>query len=243
MVRDEQSAAYMPYAPAAPVLSLIHRLREGRLPDPLTVQILPSVGIAEGNADRVHKAIQHLGLIDEDGVQTAAAASLARVATSEYEETLRNLVTNAYSAVFSIVDPRVDTEIQIQDAFRPYQPAAQRARMVSLFSALCRESGIIEGGPVDARVRRVRAPRSTSTTRKPASTSTELRNPASTSAPVDDLATPTGAGGAVDLRLLAAIIQQIPRDGRWSQGRRDRWISAMTSAVDLVTEVIESEQA
>jgi ABC-type sulfate transport system substrate-binding protein len=47
---------------------------------------------------------------------------------------------------------------------------------------------------------------------------------------------PTDSGGA-DYRLLAALMQQLPKDGKWSKARRDRWIQAISASVDLLVEI------
>jgi hypothetical protein len=32
-------------------------------------------------------------------------------------------------------------------------------------------------------------------------------------------------------------MQQLPKDGRWTQARRDRWIAAFEANVDLLVEI------
>ena len=48
--------------------------------------------------------------------------------------------------------------------------------------------------------------------------------------------------GGQDYRMLGELIRQLPRDGRWTTGKRDRWIQAVTATVDLlVTQVADHE--
>lgn len=42
-----------------------------------------------------------------------------------------------------------------------------------------------------------------------------------------------------DYRLIAAVVQQLPRSAAWTQKQRDRWIVLMTACVDLMVEVVE----
>ena len=42
-----------------------------------------------------------------------------------------------------------------------------------------------------------------------------------------------------DYRLLVSLIQQLPETGTWSQGKRDKWVQAMTANVDLLVTVEE----
>ena len=40
-----------------------------------------------------------------------------------------------------------------------------------------------------------------------------------------------------DYRVISALMQQLPINGKWSQSKRDRWIQAVTAAADFLTEV------
>lgn len=40
----------------------------------------------------------------------------------------------------------------------------------------------------------------------------------------------------LDYRPLSAVIQQLPRDGKWTQAHRDNWLRAMKAVVDLLVE-------
>lgn len=222
---------YMPYAPASPVLNVIRRIRDGRLPDPLTLTNLQQLGVAEGNADRVQKALRFLGLIDAQHRRTETFTRLGRASTDEYPRALAEVLQAAYAPVLQIVNPAEDTDIAVQDAFRGYEPAGQRPRMVSLFLALSKEAGLVDGGPVPARQQ---------TRRSPGRTPTASRTrPSTVEADAPSAATPDEPTTLADYRLLVSLINQLPRDGRWSKARRDRWIQAVTANVDLLVEVEE----
>lgn len=230
----ETGTVYMPYAPASSVLQVIRRMRDGRLPDPLSLGALHQLGVAEGNADRVQKALRFLGLVDEENRRTDVFNRLARVSTEEYPRALAEIVQNAYAPILQIVNPDEDPELAVHDAFRGYDPAGQRVRMVGLFYALCREAEIISGGPV----KRTPTPR----TRKPAQTSTPRSRAAAENVPVAAIAEAPVSGEdqqLPDYRLIANLIHQLPRDAKWTQARRDRWIQALTASVDLLVEIDE----
>jgi len=43
------------------------------------------------------------------------------------------------------------------------------------------------------------------------------------------------------LILVSAIVQQLPREGKWTASKRQHWMDAMTSAIDLLIEVSPDE--
>jgi hypothetical protein len=226
-----EDSNFMPYAPVEPVMRVIRRFRERGLPDPLTRKSLPTLGIAEGNADRVEKALTFLRLIDEEGRRTQTFDRLGKASTEEYPTVLAEVVRAAYAPILAIVDPSSDTDIAINDAFRPYEPSGQRGRMVSLFAGLCKEAGIIEGGPV---TRQPKAKRIGSTTKG------AMRVPSDQTSHLEiGKRESEESGASLDLRLLSALIQQLPKDGHWSSARRDRWIQAVTATVDLLIDTDE----
>ena len=131
-----------PYAPLGNVLTVIRRLRERGVPVPVTKDALTVLGIPEGNAPRTLQALKLLGLVAEDGGLSPQAERLRRASTEEYPETLAEIIREAYAPVFAVVDPATDTEVRVSDAFRQFDPATQRGRMVTLFLGLCAEAGI-----------------------------------------------------------------------------------------------------
>ena len=123
----------MPYAPVNNVLSVIRRLRDYGLQEVLNLGELERIGIPTGNAPRTLAALRFLRLVDEDGRRTPAFDRLGRAKSEEYTETLAEIIRDAYSEVFGIVDPAQNTEIEIADAFRGFEPSRQRNRMITLF--------------------------------------------------------------------------------------------------------------
>lgn len=231
MTNDTDNLA--PYAPAKSVLAVLRRFREaGGLPEPLIASALPAVGVPESMAPRTHAALRFLKLVDEGGNRTAAFERLKRATTDEYPEQLAEIVRAAYLAVFSIVNPAEHDDIALADAFRQYEPSAQRTKMIRLFRALCEEAGIIS----PARKRTVStAPRSVVPRKSPeqAHDEAELKQFARAEA--------AALAPAYDNTLIAALVQQLPRDARWTAERREKWLQAMASTIDLLFSVTATE--
>ncbi len=238
-VARDITETYMPYAPAQPVLAVIRRMREGRLPELLPVTALPQLGVAEGNADRVHKALRFLDLLDEDGRRTPTFDRLGRVSTDEYPGTLSEIVQGAYAPILTIVNPADSTDVAQFDAFRRYEPSGQRSRMVALFQALCREAGLIPGGPLPARARQVPAPRDRRGGSPAGNYSPRNKATGKATLPADEGSTLPPMSDQADYGILASLIQQLPSSATWTQAKRDRWLKAMTANLDLLVTVDE----
>lgn len=39
------------------------------------------------------------------------------------------------------------------------------------------------------------------------------------------------------MRLMQLFLQQLPRDGKWTWAKRQRWIGAVTATLDFVIEI------
>jgi Family of unknown function (DUF5343) len=232
-VQTLQADDYMPYAPAKPVLDIVRRIRERSLPEVLSRKELQRLGAAEGNSDRIQKALQFLDLIDQSGKRTANFDRIGKASTSEYPLVFAEIVRAAYARILAIVDPRADTDIAINDAFRHYEPAGQRSQMVGLFMALCREAGLADAAAPQRRALvRKEATASAAPPRRRNERKEKVVERDQDSSVSDD------APGS-DYRLLSALIQQLPRDGKWTGTRRDRWLQAFTANIDLLVEVVE----
>jgi hypothetical protein len=131
-----------PYAAAANVLGTLRRCRTRNLPDKVDNDFIRLAGVPEVVLSRVASTFRFLGFTDDDDQPTDTLRALAAAPEEQYREILAGAIRNAYETDFARIDPAHDTQKQIIDAFRPYQPRSQTSRMVMLFLALCREAGI-----------------------------------------------------------------------------------------------------
>ena len=229
-VADED---YAPYAPYKAVHDVVSRYRDRGLPNPLTPTALEQVGVSVGMTARTLRALRFLGLVDEDGNRLEPFERLKRATSEEYPAQLAEVVRAAYLSVFTIVDPAVDSDTTVADAFRRFEPSAQRERMIALFRSLCEEAGIITSAPRarSQAQRRADTPQRT----KAAPPKPQPETPAQQQEHRDEEI-------AADYRLISALIQQLPRDGGWTSERRERWLQALTAAVDLLFVVQEEAE-
>jgi len=140
MLIDEPT--FVPYAPGNKTVHVVQRIHQGTIPQTLNESALVSLGVAAGNADRVQKALRFLGLTDAEFHLTDLATKLRKATSDEYRPLLGQILKGAYEPVFVSYDPAIATGIELDNAFKPYDPAGQRPNMIALFMALCREAGL-----------------------------------------------------------------------------------------------------
>jgi hypothetical protein len=219
---------YAPYTSARAIVDVIKRYRERGLPEPVTESALEQIGIPPSLLGLTFRALLFLALVDEGGFKTESFDQLRRASTEEYPNILAGIVRKAYLPVFTIVDPVQDDETAVADAFRRYDPANQRAKMVRLFMGLCQEAQII--------TRKTKRLRISSKLERP---KIKAESPISKTTRETVNSAPSKEDIGTDYRLISAVIQHLPRKGYWSSEERKRWLGAMTSAVDLIIQVQE----
>lgn len=220
---------FMPYPPASKTVGVVGRIHAGTATTNLSIKQLTSFGVAEGNADRVQKALRFLGLIDAEANLTDLAMRLRKATSDEYQPLLAEIVQGAYAPVFvAYPDPAILTPIDLNNAFKLYDPAGQRANMIALFMALCREAGL---APAEG----VRHPRATGT--KPPKDRT-VPKPALLAPPAQPPPPPTPPitesiifHPAIDTFLREA--RKIAESDDWSLADRERIVSGFSTLLDL----------
>lgn len=214
-----------PYAPARNVLDVVHRMRDRGLPETVDLTTLGTIGIPEGNQARTLAALKFLGLVNEDNTRSELFTRLGRASTDEYPQLMAEILRDAYAPVFEIVEPGENTETQVFDAFRRYEPASQRQRMVTLFMTLCAEAGIVSQDAIQTRKPSAQPRRNTPRAGRTPKSATTAKTRVNTN---ED---------GPDLRAIHGWIDQLPPEGWWTAAKRDRWLNALTAAVDYAIEV------
>ncbi|MBA3842032.1 MAG: DUF5343 domain-containing protein [Actinobacteria bacterium] len=131
-----------PYAPIAHVLRAIDHYRE-KAPAAMTKELLMKLGYPDSYATRTLRALRLFELVDDAGVPMDAFKELRRASDTEFPARLEQVIRTAYSEVFEVVDPATAAEAAVDNAFRFYNPGAQRERMVVLFMGLCEAAGML----------------------------------------------------------------------------------------------------
>lgn len=238
-----------PYAPYGNVLTVINQMRDRGLKEPVTMQLITTAGVAEGNASRTIQALRFLNLIDEEGYHTPNFHLLENAPSEEYPEVLGQILKDAYKNVFMVLDPATATDDRLQNAFRYYQPKAQRQRMISLFKGLCREAGLMPGGSEP--IKRTRsAPSGKPTTPLGSSRKQSMTDSSTSQRPLDNTIVSSQPSNhyqpdiSQEYPLLLSLLQQLPKgqEKYWTKERRERWLQAVTANIDLLIDVKEEER-
>jgi hypothetical protein len=172
---------------------------------------------------RTLQALIALELIDESLMPTETLENLRRVPEPEFKSQLGAWIKNVYADVLMFVDPS-DTESDVRDAFRAYNPVGQQSRMIALFLGLCRAA--------DLRSDDQSAPKSRVRTRQ--------SRPAAGLAKKEKQSAPPVQHRQSGLpRAVAGLIESLPASGKWTQADRDKFITTFTAVLDFSYDVVE----
>jgi hypothetical protein len=216
-----------PYAPSSAVLEIIERYRNRGLVFPVTHDVLARAGVSSSLIPRTMQALQTLDLFKDNGNPTETLEGIRLAPEAEYKKRLEDWIKGAYADVFAFVDPAVDDETRIRDAFRNYSPIAQQPRMVTLFKGLCTAAGIMSEKARTPRVSTASRPKTYAA--PPRSNGTRIVNQKNTiSKPT------TGLPPA-----LAGLLESLPSDG-WTLGERDKFVTTFKAVLDYVIPVVKA---
>jgi hypothetical protein len=218
-----------PYAPPTAVLDLIDRYRNRGMQTPLNSDVLGRAGVSESLIARTLQTLSTLDLIDEAGKPTPTFEAIRLAPEAEYKIKLEEWLKGAYADVFSFVDPVIDDETRIRDAFRTYQPVGQQGRMVTLFMGLCAAAGLAPDKALQPR------PASRPRPVQPAAVKRTTPKPAAIKSP----AAPTTSGIPA---ALAGLLTSLPTGQRgWTQEQRDKFVTTFGAVLDFCFPIIEED--
>ncbi len=223
----DTGARSAPYGPPAAILKVISHYRSHEVPEKLSETTLIQVGIKDSLLRVVWRALAFLGLLRDDDTTTDDFRSLRFASDEEFPHVLGGIVQKAYADILSNYDPATAKRGDLMNAFRPYSPASQHERMVTLFLALCQAAGMaVADKPKESSVRTTDRPAIRTTPRKRAS-ETAITPPIERHE-----ATPR-----ID-PLLKALFDKVPNSGEpWPNF--ERWLDALKATVKLTNPTAE----
>jgi uncharacterized protein DUF5343 len=220
-----RTGAPAPYGPPAGVLAVVNGYRDKGLVTPFTPEVLRRAGINESLIPRVYKSLEGLDLIDHDGNPTELLKGLRTVRTDEFQQTLAEVVKSAYAEVLKFTNPATDDARHIADAFRSYEPAGQRGRMVTLFMGLCEAAGIVPKGTL--KTAPMGAGRANGAPKRGADA------PRRTGLSIGPSARARDDGGGGVSQALLGLIASLPSNGAsWTKHQREKFMTAFGHVLD-----------
>jgi hypothetical protein len=240
---------FCPYAPHTSVLTVIRHIRDRELKEPVTSQLITTIGVSEGNASRTIAALRFLKLLDEEGYITPNFREIENAPDDEYPGVLGRIINDAYEHVFMALDPATASDDKFVTAFRYYLPKAQRPRMIMLFRGLCREAGIISGGAPEMPNRpRMTTNKSSKSPLSPNGAKWMQSEPKDAIFESEPTQVPTSQTrqsvivtpitSTEEYAIMQGVLHKLPFvEKTWTQAQRDKWLKAVAANVDMLFEL------
>jgi hypothetical protein len=132
---------FVPYAPPSAVLAVIQFYRKRDVPPSVNVTNLQQIGVTESLAPRTMAALKFLNLLHDDGTTSDQFRAIRYANDDDYQQVLTGILEAAYKDVLDHIDLAKAGDRELNNAFIPFSPGAQRGRMITLFQALAKEAG------------------------------------------------------------------------------------------------------
>lgn len=130
-----QQGTRAPYASTGSIKTVIEKHRQVGL-QAVSLQRLQQIGVTEALAPRTLQALTFLGFYDESGNVTPEFDALRKVPEHDFKPRLAALLREAYAHILEVLDPATATPLDVENAFRGFEPTGQLPRMVQLFIGL-----------------------------------------------------------------------------------------------------------
>jgi Family of unknown function (DUF5343) len=130
-----QQAARAPYASTGSIIKVIEKHRQMGL-QTISLQRLQQIGVTEPLAPRTLQALIFLGFYDDNGDVTPEFDALRKVPEHDFKPYLADLLRKAYAPILEVLTPATASPMDVENAFRGFEPTGQLSRMVQLFMGL-----------------------------------------------------------------------------------------------------------
>ena len=135
-----------PYASTGSIKTVIEKHRQFGLPD-ISLEKLQRVGIPVSLAPRTLHSLIFLGFYDKGGHVTPEFDALRRVSEHDFKPRLAAMLQKAYAPILEFLDLDTATQLDVENAFRGFEPTGQIHRMAQLFMQLMAYVGLMPEPP------------------------------------------------------------------------------------------------
>ena len=153
------------------------------------------------------------------------------------------MLKSTYREVFyKISDIATASDIEISNAFRLFNPASQKERMVTLFKALCQEAGLIAEGNT-SRIRTTprqepkKQSRDSGARKRDVADENESTLFSGEQTQTQHLRTQKNSR----YHLLHDFIDTLPEDGTWTAQEHKSWLDAIVALTNYLVQEIEAK--